>query len=121
MGLFTNNKNFIEGLKTLVNEEQLVFVSLGSSGSYYQYKNESAIVPTFKIKPLDTTGAGDAFYACILTFLDKESNKNNATIIEIMKHANICGALACSKKGAISALPTSEELEEKYRSLYLEK
>ena len=116
--LFTNNKNVKEGLKTLVNEEQLVFVSLGSKGSYYQYKGESATVETFKVKPVDTTGAGDAFYACILAYLDKVDNRNKSTIIEIMKHANICGALACLKKGALSSLPTSEELKDRYNDLY---
>jgi sugar/nucleoside kinase (ribokinase family) len=116
--LFTNNKDVKEGLKTLVNEEQLVFVSLGSKGSYYQYKGESATVETFKVKPVDTTGAGDAFYACILAYLDKVDNRNKSTIVEIMKHANICGALACLKKGALSSLPTSEELKERYKNLY---
>ena len=116
--LFTNNKDVKEGLKTLVNEEQLVFVSLGSKGSYYQYKGESATVETFKVKPVDTTGAGDAFYACILAYLDKVDNRNKSTIIEIMKHANICGALACLKKGALSSLPTSEELKDRYNNLY---
>ena len=116
--LFTNNKNVKEGLKTLVNEEQLVFVSLGSKGSYYQYKGESATVETFKVKPVDTTGAGDAFYACILAYLDKVDNRNKSTIIEIIKHANICGALACFKKGSLSSLPTSEELKDRYNDLY---
>ena len=35
-----------------------------------------------------------------------------------MKHANICGALACLKKGALSSLPTSEELKDRYNDLY---
>ena len=95
-----------------------MFVSLGSKGSYYQYKEENATVETFKVKPVDTTGAGDAFYACILAYLDKVDNRNKSTIIEIMKHANICGALACLKKGALSSLPTSEELKDRYNDLY---
>ena len=119
--LFTNEKDFQIGLKKLAKKEQLVFVSLGRKGSYYQYQNDSEVVPTHEIKPIDTTGAGDAFYACILAFLDKTNKRDKGTLIDIMKHANISGALACSKLGAITALPTLQELEDKYQCLYLKK
>ena len=36
---------------------------------------------------------------------------NDDVISDILKKANSCGALACSKKGALSALPSSEELK----------
>lgn len=116
---FTNCNNFIEGINKLVRPEQMVFISLGSKGSYYQYNGESGIVPTHLVKAVDTTGAGDAFYACILTYLDNMEEYNRDYILNAMKHANICGGLACSKKGAISALPTKLELEERFKCLYL--
>ena len=53
-----------------------------------------------------------------LSYIKEVDNRNKSTIIEIMKHANICGALACLKKGALSSLPTSEELKERYKNLY---
>ena len=53
-----------------------------------------------------------------LSYIKEVDNRNESTIIEIMKHANTCGALACLKKGALSSLPTSEELKERYNDLY---
>ena len=70
-------------------------------------------MPTIKIKPIDTTGAGDAFYACVLRYLNELdiTNLDFVKMKEILTKANRCGALACSKKGALSALPTLSELE----------
>lgn len=53
-----------------------------------------------------------------LSYIKEVDKRNKSTIIEIMKHANICGALACLKKGALSSLPTSEELKDRYNDLY---
>ena len=109
--LFTGSAD-LESLNQLVTPEQLVFVTLGSKGSYYQYKGLKNTVSSIKIKPVDTTGAGDAFYACVLRYLDELSldSLSDEVMINILAKANRCGALACSKKGALSALPTLKEL-----------
>lgn len=52
------------------------------------------------------------------SYIKEVDNRNKSTIIEIIKHANICGALACLKKGTLSSLPTSEELKERHKNLY---
>lgn len=110
--LFTGKTN-ISSINDIVRDDQLVFVTLGSKGSYFQYKGRSITVDTIKIKPVDTTGAGDAFYSCVLKYLNElnVSNLDFAQMEEILVKANRCGALACSKKGALSALPTISELE----------
>lgn len=112
VSLFTGSSN-LESLNDLVNENQLVFVTLGSNGSYYQYKHLANKVDTVQIKPIDTTGAGDAFYACVLRYLDEISLEKltDETMVEILKKANYCGALACCKKGALSSLPSLVELD----------
>ena len=111
--LFTGKKE-ISSINEIVKPEQLVFITLGSKGSYFQYQGKSLIVETIKIKPVDTTGAGDAFYSCVLRYLDGVALKDVTLefITEVLQKANRCGALACSKKGALSALPTLEELNE---------
>ena len=109
--LFTGSSD-LSSLNELVRPEQLVFVTLGSKGSYYQYKELKNVVESIKVKPVDTTGAGDAFYACVLRYLDdlELTSLTDDAVVEILKKANRCGALACGKKGALSALPTLEEL-----------
>ena len=109
--LFTGNKE-ISSINDIVRTNQLVFITLGSKGSYFQYNGKSVIVESVKIQPVDTTGAGDAFYACVLRYLNEINldDINEKVISDILRKANRCGALACSKKGALSALPTLEEL-----------
>ncbi len=52
---------------------ELLFITLGSKGSYYYNDTVSGIVPGFKVEVQDTTGAGDAFVAGALS----EIVKNN--------------------------------------------
>ena len=107
------------GVKKITRLNQLVFVTLGGKGSRFYYNGISQTVPSIKIKPVDTTGAGDAFYAGILSGLDKKDIKRISVseIIEIMKVANICGAMACMKKGALSSLPTKADLDKYLKML----
>ena len=90
------------GVKKITNENQLVFVTLGKNGSRFYFKGMSETVPTIKIKAVDTTGAGDAFYASVLKDLDGvDLNKiKKEALVNILTNANICGAKACMKKGA---------------------
>ena len=114
----SNCDDFSLGISKLVRKNQMVFVSLGVDGSYFQFQDDSVIVPTYKVKAIDTTGAGDAFYGCILKFIDEMNLYKFEYIVESMKFANICGGLACTKLGAINALPTCYELEERAKCLF---
>ena len=111
--LLSNEKNIDLGVKKITNPNQLVLVTLGKKGSRYYFHNERVNIPTISIRPIDTTGAGDAFYAGVLSGLDgKDLDKiSQNELISILKRANICGAMACQKKGAMSSLPTKFELD----------
>ena len=64
------------------------------------------------MKPVDTTGAGDAFYSYFLYELDKGLDLNDESAIkEALKRANIVGGLATQKRGAIDVVPSLEELK----------
>jgi ribokinase len=56
-----------------------------------------------KVKPIDTTGAGDAFTAALTVALTKNQSPENA-----LKYACTAGALATMIKGAQTSLPTEE-------------
>lgn len=94
-------------------EDKLVFITLGSKGSRWQYKNRSGSAPTIAVDCVDTTGAGDAFYAGVLAKLD---GRDIAAVTDeelngILRFANVCGALNTRGKGAIDHLPSIEEIE----------
>ena len=93
--------------------DKLVFVTLGKKGSVWRYNGASGYVPTIKVKCVDTTGAGDAFYAGVLTKLEKTVNEKPTAdkLNEILRFANVCGGLNTRGKGAIDGLPDLKEIE----------
>lgn len=87
--------------------EKLVCISLGANGSEWRYKGKANRAPSIKVKPVDTTGAGDAFYGGILSRLDKikQTQWTKDTLDEVFAFANVCGALNTLGRGAIDCLP----------------
>lgn len=67
----------------------------------------------FHLKPVDTTGAGDAFYSYFLYRLDLGLDINNDIDIKnTLLRANVVGGLTTQKKGAIDTAPKLEEVEQ---------
>lgn len=98
--LYTGIEDIDGAVKSVARENQLVLITLGSRGSMYYYNGISGIVPTEKVKPIDTTGAGDAFFGTFLANIEgKEYTKEN--IEKAMQKANKAGAKATQFLGAI--------------------
>lgn len=87
--------------------DKLVCISLGGNGSEWRYKGKTNRVPSVKVKPVDTTGAGDAFYGGVLSRIDKiqPSLWTEDTLNSVFAFANVCGALNTLGRGAIDCLP----------------
>jgi fructokinase len=95
---------------------KLITVTLGSEGTFVSTPGSQYTVPSIKIRPVDTTGAGDAFIGCLLfkiaalehpdVILEKED-----TFREMVKVANRAGAFTATNFGAIESLPGMEQLE----------
>lgn len=94
--------------------DKLVFITLGKRGAEWRYKGRKGFYKTTSHKPIDTTGAGDAFYGGALTMLDKVgvSGWTDKYLTKTVKFANVCGALNTQGKGAIDNLPTLALIEE---------
>jgi fructokinase len=88
----------------------LVLVSLGSEGAFYATKDFSGNVPSFEVEAVDATGAGDAFLAAVLVRLS-EGEWDEAAVREAALRGTAAGSLACTGYGAMSALPTKDDLE----------
>ncbi|WP_038174415.1 aminoimidazole riboside kinase [Vibrio pacinii] len=90
----------------------LVLVTQGAKGALVVYNNTQRLISGQPVKPVDTTGAGDAFVGGLLAQLSQSDEwKNDATIELAVQWANGCGALATTQKGAMTALPTQAELK----------
>lgn len=73
---------------------------------------------SIKVSPIDTTGAGDAFVGGVLARLSQSNNWQTTSVIkQAIQWGNICGALATTKKGAMTALPTAQQLNENLTQL----
>ncbi|MGD9605030.1 MAG: carbohydrate kinase [Bacilli bacterium] len=110
--LFTGETDLEKGLMKLTTKNQIVFLTLGKDGSVFFHHGRLLKVPSIIVKPIDTTGAGDAFYAGVLVNLDKLDidDLTDEQIVQILRFGNISGALVTTKKGAIDALPTLDEI-----------
>lgn len=60
---------------------KLITIKMGRKGCLVASSNEIIKVPAFKIKPLDTVGAGDAFAAGFLYGILKGLNARESAII----------------------------------------
>lgn len=92
-----------------------ICITLGKEGTYVSTKAYQTTVGSIAVNPVDTTGAGDAFIGCLLKQLSNRENPeevigNKDLFIQMVKKANICGALTTTKYGAIAALPNEEQI-----------
>lgn len=87
--------------------DKLVLITLGKEGSEWRYNGKRGQVPTITVKPVDTTGAGDAFFAGALSIIDKNVGKSltDQLLCDALRFGNIAGALNTTGRGAIDNLP----------------
>lgn len=98
--LFTGESDVLKASKALAKPNKLIVVTLGSKGSFYYYNGISGTVATEPVKPIDTTGAGDAFFGAFLAEIEGlEFTKEN--LETAMAKANAVGAKTTLFLGAI--------------------
>ncbi len=98
-------------LQKLVSAKYYV-IKLGGRGCYIYDGKYYHCLPAYGVNAVDTTAAGDAFTGALaLEYL------RSGDIVRAGRYANVVGALAVSKKGALPSLPTetavAEFIEEK--------
>lgn len=104
--------------RLLASGPQLAAVTRGVEGSLLTASGATVEVPGFKVAVVDTTGAGDGFTAGVLaSILEKPGAEatdalDAERLIALARFGNAVGALTCTRKGAIPALPTRAEVEE---------
>lgn len=94
---------------------ELIFLTLGSSGSRAFYKNISVSAPSFnEITPIEKTGAGDTFAGCALSkTLDMGiENITEEKLRELLIFANAGATIVTARKGALKVMPQEDEINE---------
>ncbi|MGR5433508.1 aminoimidazole riboside kinase [Vibrio owensii] len=99
----------LEAIKAFNNT--LVLITQGAKGALVVFEGEQELIAGQAVKPVDTTGAGDAFVGGLLARLAQHNKwANKEAIHSAVNWANGCGALATTQKGAMTALPTQDAL-----------
>ena len=91
-------------LTRLAEVSPAVVITLGEKGLLWQRGQECGIFPAFPITAIDTTGAGDAFHGAFAAAVAA-----NMGWFNVLRYASAAGALCCTKIGARSGLPSTEE------------
>ncbi len=107
LGGIANKKLWHSHLKLLV-------VTRGKEGCTYYTRQFNGEVEGFKVETVDATGAGDGFVAGLLCGLlaHPQAVDEEEVLRAICRHANAVGALTTTKRGAIPALPTAQEVDQ---------
>jgi fructokinase len=93
----------------------IIVITLGGEGTLLSTKTYSKTIPSIVVKPVDTTGAGDAFIGCLLkqiaTHHNLEQTLDNEDLLTAMvAMANKAGAITTTNFGAIESLPNQKQL-----------
>ncbi|MGL4337157.1 MAG: PfkB family carbohydrate kinase, partial [Turicibacter sp.] len=97
---------------------QAVIYTKGTNGSDFITKTKKVSVNSFVVKAEDTTGAGDSFIGSFLYQVANEVNTlaelinlSDEVLASMLTFCSATAALTVSKKGAIGALPTMEDIQ----------
>jgi ribokinase len=80
-------------------------MTLGRRGALVATPEGSELVPAFKVEPVDTTGAGDAFNGALAT-----AWAQGKPLREAVRYANAAAALATTVMGAQPSLPDAAKV-----------
>ena len=93
-----------------------VLITLGERGCLWSYRKEGSltpepayahmVIPAFAVDAVDATAAGDAFCGALAACLNARMSMEQA-----LERASAAGALTVTRQGAITALPTAQEVE----------
>lgn len=84
-----------------------LIVTEGSRGARYFDGQEEAVVPSYPVEAVDTTGAGDTFNAAFAVALAE-----GKSIADSLRFANRAASLSVTRFGAQGGMPKRAEVEE---------
>ena len=82
-----------------------VVVTLGHHGCCARADGQFLSQPAFQVNPVDSTGAGDTFCGVLVAALSQ-----GQPLPQALRQASAAGALACTRLGAQSSIPTQAEV-----------
>jgi len=88
-----------------------VVITLGERGALVAGSDRMELIPAFKVRAIDTTGAGDAFIGSFAVFLSEGLPEEEA-----LPRANLYAALSTTKVGTQKSFCNRAEFEKEWRN-----
>ena len=90
----------------LARPDAVLVVTLGPRGLVWSSPGASGVLAAFRIRAVDSTGAGDAFHGAYALGVAR-----GLALADILRLASAAGALACTRPGAWPALAFAPEVD----------
>lgn len=84
-----------------------VIITLEDKGSFTFIDGNYEVIPSIKVKPVDSTGAGDIFHGAFTYFIS-----NNYSLRDSIRYASITGAISVTRIGSRNSIPELREVLE---------
>jgi sulfofructose kinase len=88
-------------------QEQVFIVTLGERGAIALDEDGFHYQPGYRVKAVDTTGAGDVFRAGLIHALLR-----GKPVDDQLRYGNAAAAVSCTRRGAMASVPSLEEVEQ---------
>ena len=86
-----------------------IIITLEDKGCLYEFEGKIKLMPTIKMKALDSTGAGDIFHGAFVYAIANQMEYEKAILL-----ATIAAALSVTKIGGRNSIFELKEVQEKY-------
>lgn len=87
-----------------------VIITLGEKGAALCSRSSYHFIPSYKVKAIDSTAAGDAFIGALCSKLCKQSDIDIDILKESIDFANYVSSKVVQREGAVPSLPHLQEL-----------
>ncbi len=111
-GVAINNKSTAEQAAKYLLESgvKIVIITLGSAGALVANADEILHIPSFVVKAVDTTAAGDTFNGALVVALSEGMG-----LKESVRFAQAAASISVTRAGAQPSIPTRAEIDEKLK------
>ncbi|MBQ6498169.1 MAG: carbohydrate kinase [Bacilli bacterium] len=102
-----NNLEELQSIYNLLKEyfETNIVITLEAAGSYTEIDGVGQIIPSIKVKALDSTGAGDIFHGAFTYFM-----ANGYSLLDTIKFSSITSAISVTRIGSRYSIPLLDEV-----------
>jgi sulfofructose kinase len=103
---FTGTDSEERALEKLASYAPNVIITVGERGLVWKNPSGSGRLKAYKVRAVDTTGAGDVFHGALAACMAQKKEW-----LESLCYASAAGALCCTRIGARLGIPSKEEIE----------